>query len=48
VLFWATKSSAALPSVRDEQLAGIDPTLRSWLATAHSPDLGERMNAASR
>jgi D-cysteine desulfhydrase len=48
VLFWATKSSAPLPSLRDEQKAAIDPSLRSWLATDHSPDLGERMNAASR
>ena len=33
VLFWATKSSAALPSPSAAQLAAIDPVLRTWLST---------------
>jgi D-cysteine desulfhydrase len=30
-LFWATKSSAPLPSPRGDQLAALDPALRTWL-----------------
>jgi 1-aminocyclopropane-1-carboxylate deaminase/D-cysteine desulfhydrase-like pyridoxal-dependent ACC family enzyme len=38
-LFWATKSSAPLPSPNDDQLAAIVPALRSWLATRRAPHL---------
>ncbi|HTJ40662.1 MAG TPA: pyridoxal-phosphate dependent enzyme [Kofleriaceae bacterium] len=33
VLFWATKSSATLPSPSEAQLAQVDPVLRTWLST---------------
>jgi D-cysteine desulfhydrase len=35
-LFWATKSSAPLPSMQPGQLDAIDPTLRAWLATGRT------------
>jgi len=35
-LFWATKSSAPLPTPRADQLATIDASLRAWLATARA------------
>jgi len=35
MLFWATKSSSALPDATPAQIAAADPALRAWLATAH-------------